>query len=84
MTRRLFVASVPFGFGQFFFDTFYKRDQYPDTEITILTEKDAQYQKGFGAMVLSQVTCTYDLPHMIFALSVLSMSKFRRVSGRML
>jgi hypothetical protein len=45
----------------YYFDTFYKGDQYPKTGIAILIEKDAQYQNGFGAMVHSEVTCTYDL-----------------------
>jgi hypothetical protein len=43
------------------FSTFYTGDQYPKTGIAILVEKEAQYQNGFGAMVHSQVTCTYDL-----------------------
>jgi hypothetical protein len=44
-----------------YFDTFRKGDQYPKTGIAILIEKDAQFQNGFGAMVHSEVTCTYDL-----------------------
>jgi hypothetical protein len=36
-------------------------DQYPKIGIAILIEKDAQYQNGFGAMVHSEVKCTYDL-----------------------
>jgi hypothetical protein len=43
------------------FSTFYKGDQYSKTGIAILVEKEAQYQNGFGAMVHSEVTCTYDL-----------------------
>jgi hypothetical protein len=43
------------------FSTFYKGDQYLKTGIAILIEKDAQYQNGFGAMVHSEVKCTYDL-----------------------
>lgn len=43
------------------FSTFYTGDQYPKTGIAILVEKAAQYQNGFGAMVHTRVTCTYDL-----------------------
>lgn len=43
------------------FSTFHVGDQYPKTGIAILIEKEAQYQNGFGAMVHSEVTCTYDL-----------------------
>jgi hypothetical protein len=43
------------------FATFHKGDDYPKTGIAILIEKDAQFQNGFGAMVHSEVTCTYDL-----------------------
>jgi hypothetical protein len=45
----------------YYFDTFYKGDQYPKTGIAVLIEKDAQYSNGFGAMVHSTATCTYDL-----------------------
>ena len=45
----------------FYFATFHKGNQYPKTGIAILIENEAQFQNGFGAMVHSKVTCTYDL-----------------------
>jgi hypothetical protein len=43
------------------FGTFHKGDNYVKDGKAILVEKDAQFQNGFGAMVHSTVTCTYDL-----------------------
>lgn len=43
------------------FSTFRKGNEYVQTGVAILIEKDAQFQNGFGAMVHSTVTCKYDL-----------------------
>jgi hypothetical protein len=42
-----------------FFSTYFKT--YIATGTAILMEKEAQFQNGFGAMVHSEVKCTYDL-----------------------
>lgn len=47
-------SSIPF-------DTFLKGNQYVTSGTAIAIEPDAQFQNGFGAMVRSRVTCTYDL-----------------------
>jgi hypothetical protein len=39
----------------YYFDTFYKGDNYPKTGIAILVDKDAQQQNGFGAMVHTDI-----------------------------
>jgi hypothetical protein len=46
--------SIPFG-------AFLKGKQYVTSGTAIAIEPDAQFQNGFGAMVRSRVTCTYDL-----------------------
>jgi hypothetical protein len=43
------------------FGTFHKGTDYIETGTLILYEDDAQFQNGFGAMVHSNVECTYDL-----------------------
>jgi hypothetical protein len=43
------------------FDTFHVGNDYVRTGIATLIEPNAQFQNGFGAMVHSEVTCTYDL-----------------------
>jgi hypothetical protein len=43
------------------FGSFYKGNTYITSGTAIAVEPDAQFQNGFGAMVHSQVTCTYDL-----------------------
>jgi hypothetical protein len=45
---------IPFGM-------FYKGKEYVISGIAIAVEPDAQFSNGFGAMVHSRVTCTYDL-----------------------
>jgi hypothetical protein len=45
----------------YFFSTFYKGNNYVTIGTAILIESDTQFQNGFGAMVHSQVNCTYDL-----------------------
>jgi hypothetical protein len=49
-------TSAWFPFGRF-----YTGDNYLKTGIVVLIERDAQFSNGFGAMVHSTVTCTYDL-----------------------
>ena len=43
------------------FGSFYSGTNYVKSGQLILTEKDAQFQNGFGAMVHSTVICQYDL-----------------------
>jgi hypothetical protein len=43
------------------FGSFYKGTNYVSSGIAVVIEPDAQFQNGFGAMVHSQVECTYDL-----------------------
>ena len=43
------------------FSTFYKGNNYVTSGIAVAIERDAQFSNGFGAMVHSRVTCTYDL-----------------------
>ena len=43
------------------FGTFYKGNNYVTTGTAIAVEPDAQFSNGFGGMVHSRVTCTYDL-----------------------
>jgi DNA-directed RNA polymerase subunit RPC12/RpoP len=43
------------------FGTFYDGDRYVKTGLAVLLEEKAQFSNGFGAMVHSAVTCTYDL-----------------------
>src|SRR6185503_4734185 len=43
------------------FGTFTTGDQYVKTGKAIFIEQDANFQNGFGAMVRSRVTCSYDL-----------------------
>ena len=45
----------------FAFGSFYIGKEYVASGIAIAIEPDAQFQNGFGAMVHSRVTCTYDL-----------------------
>lgn len=45
----------------YFFSQFYPGTGYVTTGTATLVEPDAQFQNGFGAMVHSRVTCTYDL-----------------------
>jgi hypothetical protein len=48
-------------FPSFAFDTYHVGNDYVRTGIAALIEPNAQFQNGFGAMVHSEVTCTYDL-----------------------
>ena len=43
------------------FGKFLRGDDYMKKGVAIAVEDDAQFQNGFGAMVHSMVTCTYDL-----------------------
>lgn len=43
------------------FGTFLTGTDYVTRGVAVAIEGDAQFQNGFGAMVHSQVTCTYDL-----------------------
>ena len=43
------------------FGSFYKGNNYISSGIAVAVEPDAQFSNGFGAMVHSRVTCTYDL-----------------------
>ena len=43
------------------FNYFHKGSAYKETGRAMLIEDDAQFQNGFGAMVHSTVTCTYNL-----------------------
>ena len=43
------------------FGSFYKGNNYITSGIAVAVEPDAQFSNGFGAMVHSRVTCTYDL-----------------------
>ena len=43
------------------FGTFLTGTNYVSSGIAVAIEPDAQFQNGFGAMVHSRVTCTYDL-----------------------
>jgi hypothetical protein len=43
------------------FGTYYRGNEYVTSGEAVAIEPDAQFQNGFGAMVHSQVTCTYDL-----------------------
>jgi predicted nucleic acid-binding Zn ribbon protein len=43
------------------FGSFYKGNNYVTAGIAVAIEPDAQFSNGFGAMVHSRVTCTYDL-----------------------
>ncbi len=43
------------------FGSFRKGRDYVDTGIVQVYEEEARFQNGFGAMVHSSVTCTYDL-----------------------
>jgi hypothetical protein len=45
----------------YFFSNFFPGTNYITTGTATLIEPDAQFQNGFGAMVHSTVTCTYDL-----------------------
>ncbi|HWI27238.1 MAG TPA: hypothetical protein VN668_09735 [Stellaceae bacterium] len=45
----------------FAFSTFLKGTNYVTSGIAVAIEKDAQFQNGFGAMVHSEVVCSYDL-----------------------
>jgi hypothetical protein len=42
------------------FSRFHTGNEYVTTGIVVLIEPDAQFSNGFGAMVHSTVTCTYD------------------------
>jgi hypothetical protein len=44
-----------------FFSNYIPGNRYITTGTATLIEPDAQFQNGFGAMVHSTVTCTYDL-----------------------
>jgi hypothetical protein len=44
-----------------YFGTFRTGKDYVTSGIAVAIEPDAQFQNGFGAMVHSRVTCTYDL-----------------------
>jgi hypothetical protein len=43
------------------FGTFYGGNNYVTSGVAIAVEPDAQFSNGFGGMVRSRVTCTYDL-----------------------
>jgi hypothetical protein len=43
------------------FGRFRRGTDYVNSGIAVLIERDAQFQNGFGAMVHSEVVCTYDL-----------------------
>jgi ssDNA-binding Zn-finger/Zn-ribbon topoisomerase 1 len=43
------------------FGSFYKGNNYITSGVVVAVEPDAQFSNGFGGMVHSRVTCTYDL-----------------------
>jgi hypothetical protein len=44
-----------------YFGSFYKGNNYVTSGVAVAIEPDAQFSNGYGAMVHSRVTCTYDL-----------------------